>query len=352
MRLSSLLTKDRKKLPSAYLKDEGLRRAYVLYFLPSNIYKIHKPLAELYLHPNKPIEKERLRILDIGTGPGTAILGTIDFFSKRKQQPFLEFTAVDAVGENLREAERLFKDYNDPQKASLFTLKSAVEDLVTVIKGRYDLIIMSNLLNELASGDVDRILKRTSILKELGDRFLAPDGSFIIIEPALRETSRDLLAVRDGIAGHGFNIYSPCLSCEKCPALINPNDWCHEEVSWDPPSLIKEIDKLTGLRKDSMKMSYMVVRKDGLSLADMLSSHAYRVVSESLATKGKKEFYVCGSSRRRLITCLDKDQSSLNEAFQQLGRGDLISVESLRDEEKRLRVVKDTFVKSYSLDKL
>lgn len=78
-RLSNLLTRERETLPVAYLEDEGLRRAYALYFLPSNLYKIHTPLHELSLHPSSLLSKQRLRILDIGSGPGTAILGVMDF---------------------------------------------------------------------------------------------------------------------------------------------------------------------------------------------------------------------------------------------------------------------------------
>ena len=38
------------------------------------------------------------------------------------------------------------------------------------------------------------------------------------------------------------------------------------------PALVKEIDKLTGLRKDSLKFSYLVLRKDGLTLKDVCGS--------------------------------------------------------------------------------
>src|SRR3990172_9973492 len=107
-RLSTLLTRERETLPAAYLKDEGLRRAYIEYFLPSNLYKIHIPLKELSLHPSNLLSKERLRILDIGSGPGTAILGIMDFFSAKGKRPVLEFIAIDQVKESLRDSEALF----------------------------------------------------------------------------------------------------------------------------------------------------------------------------------------------------------------------------------------------------
>lgn len=342
-RLSALLTKDREALPAAYLKDEGLRKAYIHYFLPSNIYKIHIPLKELSLHPKKILSKEKLRILDIGSGPGTATLGVLEFFFMQKKSPFLEFTAVDPVAENLKDAEALFKD-RSPKEATLTTLKSSIEKIEPIIKGQFDIIILSNLLNEVAHSDAQRIAKRVAILKSLISRSLSADGSCIIIEPALRETCRDMLTVRDGLLEEGLRIYSPCLMGEKCPALDNPKDWCHEDIPWEPPAIVKEVDRLTGLRKDSLKFSYLVLRKDALSLTDICEEDSYRVVSEPLISKGKTEFYICGRGGRRLITRLDKDKTALNETFEGLKRGYIAAFDGLVDDGKRFRVGKDTSV--------
>ena len=44
LKLSKLLTKDRENLPAAYLKDAALRLAYLRYYLPSNMKKVHLAL--------------------------------------------------------------------------------------------------------------------------------------------------------------------------------------------------------------------------------------------------------------------------------------------------------------------
>src|SRR3990172_3757591 len=102
-RLSSLLTRERENLPDAYLKDKRLRQAYLLYFVPSNLAKIHLPLRELSLHPKGILSRERLRFLDIGSGPGTALLGVLEFFSQQEKRPLIQCTAIDQVGENLKD---------------------------------------------------------------------------------------------------------------------------------------------------------------------------------------------------------------------------------------------------------
>lgn len=344
-RLSSLLTRERENLPAAYLKDKSLRQAYLLYFVPSNLAKIHLPLRELSLHPRGILSRERLRFLDIGSGPGTALLGVLEFFSQQEKRPLVQCTAVDQVGENLKDAEDLFRSWRDKTgiDASLRTVKSEAGKAMDRLPGdRYDVIIFSNVMNELFHGDGDRIAKRSAFLKSILKRLLAPDGSCIIIEPALRETSREMLEAGQGLFEEGFHVYSPCLVNAKCPALVNPKDWCHEDVPWDPPEVVQEIDSRIGLRKDSLKFSYLVLRKDSLSLADVYGENAFRVVSEPLVSKGKIELYICGRGGRRLFVRLDKDRTPSNEEFENMRRSDIVVFEGIIDEGNRCKVTKAT----------
>jgi len=344
VRLSRLLTREREVLPDAYLRDERLRHAYRAYFLPSNLLKIHKPLKELSLHPQNLLLKEKLSIIDIGTGPGTAMLGLMDFFSRQDKRPRLEFLAVDQVAQNLREAEEMFTAVQQGKAldASLKTVQSTIENIHHLTPGDFDIIILSNVLNELFVHDEKKNEKRTDLLTSILRRFLADDGSCIIIEPALRETSRDLLMVRDSIIEQGFLVYSPCLREGKCPALENPKDWCHEEIHWEPTPLVQEIDRLTGLRKDALKFSYLILRNDRAALRDISGENSFRVVSEPLVSKGKREFYVCGADGRKLMTRLDKDATLLNEDYTRLERGQVVTFDRLVNEGERYKVTKDT----------
>jgi hypothetical protein len=125
---------------------------------------------------------------------------------------------------------------------------------------------------------------------------------------------------------------------------VNPKDWCHEDRHWDPPELVRELDAATGLRKDSLKFSYLILRNDSLSYADVCGTARYRVVSEPLASKGKLEFYFCGKEGRRLATRLDKDTSPANGPFERLRRGDVVRVQGMVIEERRFRITKESLV--------
>jgi len=346
VRLSTLLTRDRDILPITYLEDRALRRAYITYFLPANMYKVHIPFKELSLHPAGIFVKERLKILDLGSGPGTALIGILYFFAAQKECPYIEFTAVDPVVENLEEAEGLFKQTKEKTSvpASLLTIKGSIERIKSLPKGPFDVIVLSNVLGEIAHSHPDRIERRSRLLDRLLTGSLAGDGSCIIIEPALKETSRELLTVRDAMVDKGFHVYSPCLMDDPCPALTNPKDWCHEDIPWEPPYIIKEIDRLTGMRKDSLKFSYITLRKDQLSLRDICIDHPFRVVSNPLISKGKMEFYICGPGGRRLAVRLDKDETPSNKPFTDIRRGEIVSIHNMIDDGKRLKIGKETII--------
>lgn len=177
-RLSNLLTRERVTLPHHYLKDRGLREAYIAYYLPANMYKVFLPLRELSMHSAGILRKDKLRILDLGSGPGTAIHGVMDFFSTTADKPFLEFTAVDPVEENLRDAERLFRSFKEDTRvdASLLTLQSGIERTKSLPEGPFDIIILSNVLSEVFRPDCHNEPGLTQVHENQRDINVPPIG--------------------------------------------------------------------------------------------------------------------------------------------------------------------------------
>lgn len=197
----------------------------------------------------------------------------------------------------------------------------------------FDLIIVANCLNEIYAEAQDPIEMRTHLVTEALS-LLASHGTMMIIEPALRETSRALHQMRDRLLQEKHcTVFSPCLHDENCPALVNPTDWCHEERDWEPPIIIQEIDDQVGLIKDALKFSYLLLRKDGKTIAERRSD-VYRVVSELRELKGEKRAWLCNEQGRQEVGRQDRLASSENAAFDQWHRGAIVQIERIVRKEK------------------
>jgi hypothetical protein len=149
-----------------------------------------------------------------------------------------------------------------------------------------------------------------------------------VMEPALQETTRDLMQVRDDLLARGSGVVlAPCLHQEACPMLAaNKRDWCHTYLEWERPAWIEKIDRLAGIRKDYLKCSYLILGKGEI----LGSSHdTWRVVSGHLNSRGKSELLLCGPGGLPGLfrtTRLDRDRSEANRVFDEVQRGDLIQM--------------------------
>lgn len=331
-RLSTLFTVGREALHGDYLAEPALRRAYLLYFLPVNLAKVASLLQELPLLPARP-----LRILDLGSGPGAASLAVLDYLAKRGDpaQHGSEVVAVDRGRDALQDAKFLWthvsKSYQEPPACAFHPVTFDVErsgSRAPWKNGSYDLIILANSLNELFQHAADPIARRVKFLERLLEA-LAVDGTLMIVEPALRETTRALHQTRDRLMARGqATVYSPCLHERPCPALVHPGDWCHEERPWSPPAMVRELDRGVGFIKDALKFSYLLLRKDGRTIVER-NPAVYRVVSEVMVMKGEQRAWLCNETGRPLVGRLDKERSEANAAFDAWHRGAIVRVDQI-----------------------
>ena len=339
-RLSEIYTRRRDLLPEGILEAKELRQAYLTYYLPASLFKLKAILNEIWCHPlSREFLTQDLRVLDLGCGPGTGSLGILDL-AVDSDAPFksLEFVAVDQLAANLRDAQSLFTRYAEHLHHTGWSvsckLRTEEADLTRPLKldgSTFNFVILGNVINELFPGERDRLKRCSSVVSSVADRWLSPRGFVILIEPALRETSRDLLQVRDHLlTSTDLKVYSPCVHNLPCPALCSRNgsDWCHEDRAWTSHDILRQIDVLAGNRKDSLKFSYVVLSKMGLSIKDVVTpsverspyrdagsdpeghkTEIWRVVSERLEEKGKSLAFFCGAPGRWKVTRLNKDAS-------------------------------------------
>jgi len=338
--LSRLFTTTRATLPPRYLNDPAHASAYLSYFLPVNVSKVQVLLDELPEDSGTDTPDRPMAVLDLGCGPGTGALALLDWLWHRSPEraKSVSVLAADASQEPLRDAERLWDAYCQEVGISTSGLRCVEGNLEHPLKGNlgkqivrggpYDLIMMANCLNELFPASVDPPAERAAVVGKLLP-FLAPHGTIMIVEPALRQTARALHHVRNHLLKQGLcTVYSPCLHEGACPALDHPDDWCHEERPWQTPPAIAAIDRDVGFIKDALKFSYLLLRTDGRTIVPR-SPQTFRVVSELRELKGEKRAWLCNETGRPEVGRLDRKASPHNASVDSWHRGAIVQIERI-----------------------
>jgi len=268
--------------------------AYLLWWWPQTYLKMQAALR-LAPIPRGP------RILDVGSGPAPAALA-----------------ALDSLG-----GEAVCFDVSEPALAEARALGIA-RTARELPRESFDLTLAANLLSELE--DPAAFVRKLT-------------GTVVIVEPALRETGRALLGIRDALLREGWFAAAPCLMQQPCPALASPRDWCTVEVRWTPPRYFVQLADATGLRADQMlSFAPLVLTR----VPPAVEPQTWRVVGVAPPEKGKKRVWICGADGRMPLVRLDRDARPHNAAFDELRRGDRIRLSGTRQRGDGLRLDPDS----------
>ena len=251
-------------------------------------------------------------MLDLGSGPAPASFALLDAGATG-------VLAVDRSGPALALATKLA----GKRGVSLPTQRWKPD--APLPPGKFSIIVAQHLLNELWQGD-EALEHRSALCRELLGR-LEPHGTLLLVEPALRDTSRELLQLRDVLVGEGIAVRAPCLFRGGCQALDRPGDWCHAERDWNPPPIVLELAQAAGLRKERLKMSYLALAPPGEPWAEPPPGRVFRIVSEPLQGKGRQRDMACGPEGRMGLALQDKHVTDANRHFEDLQRGEVLNVE-------------------------
>src|SRR5258708_1037010 len=189
-----------------------------------------------------------LRVLDVGAGLGAMTWGVLGARAAAGGAGPVEATWIDADAEALEIGMDLVRERARRSTAGPELRVTPVHARVTggLLEGltgragaRFDLVLVGHLLSEMdgASDAAPRAAAHGAWLRLLLERHVAPDGSLVVVEPALRDRSRHLHRVRDAVvASGGASVLAPCTHAFPCPALATEGDWCHEDLSVDLPA--------------------------------------------------------------------------------------------------------------------
>jgi SAM-dependent methyltransferase len=285
-----------------------------------------------------------MSVLDIGAGFGATTWGVVRALEAAGGTGIADVTWIDSDARALEVAAAIARGREGRGAIAVRgkTLHRAAAALGAFDDlPRFDLVLAGQVLSELDVGAPDdaRVERHAKLLAAWLDRRVEAHGSLVVVEPALRDRSRHLHRVRDALVASGATVFAPCLHAAPCPALARETDWCHEDLEVDLPPWLVPVARAAGLRREGLTFSYLVLRKDGATLASSFaipaSATRLRVVSGAIPTKGKLEAFLCGELDRdgaRIVARartmrLDRDGSPANAAWDTLARGDVLTVD-------------------------
>ena len=215
------------------MSDKNLFGAYLLYYFPISYLQIQSIIGSVQNEFEKIAEAktEKIRILEIGSGPAPGTTAIIDRIRKLNENAKIEVVLLDSSKNALEIAKKVIQ--TDFENVSVETHVTDLENekILSKIGSGFSVILLSHVLNELWKNNGDKIPLRLEFLSKaknlLNSENASKNALLILNEPALLESSRNLMKVRDAILKSedfsNLDLISPCphsLS-KSCPALSN-----------------------------------------------------------------------------------------------------------------------------------
>jgi hypothetical protein len=372
--LSDKFTEGRDQFRAGYFNHQKFRSSYLLYFLPLQAAKFlllmdqHKDQVSAIIAEGK--KKGKIRIADVGAGPGTASIALLLYLLGHHQNDIpneIEFVWCDENEKMMEDGLKLLQELcrNFRPLEGKVTVKLHVGDWKRhrfLENEAYDWTLFGHVLNEGKSfHQTDQL---TDLLREWVER--SGVGGVLFVEPSFRASSQLLGKIRDQLLkvtpakrpdeakdpvleneldeiheDEGFlenaefeekvnratlkktpdlpiGVIGPCLHEGKCP-LANGKDWCHFSVRAETPGKWFEFfSKGLSSQKEWIKYTYLWLRANPPKRKN-LDPMLRLVLTDSLTKnpKGPQMFLLCEADRPRRISL---------PRTERVRRGDLIKL--------------------------
>ncbi|WP_296827061.1 class I SAM-dependent methyltransferase [Treponema sp.] len=346
LRLQRGLTGKRELAGAGYMQENDLLGAYLLYYWPVTFLQVHHAF-ETACNSNKITFSGQVQLLDLGCGPGPAGISLCNELKKLGVKK-ISVTLTDYSSKALNLAKKIY-EANLPG-VNVETKILNFEEIGKTTSGlekKYDLVIMSHALNELWKNQKDAQKKRLEFLEETV-KYLLPDGILFLMEPALLNTSRSLIELRNMLVEKGMSVISPCSKSYQCPVIkAGENITCHGEYALKNAPLIMDLARRAKLDRNSVKMTYFMF-KNSPDLHSDEGENLYTVVSEGMLNKsGRIRFLLCDGKSRIPCSAKKDDSHARETGFFKLKRYDkieLINPEIRGDNKDAYGISKETAV--------
>ena len=257
--------------------------AYLATRLPATYAAVRTALGEL--HARAAFEPASL--LDLGSGPGTAIWAAAELWPSLRRA-----TAIEPEAAMVRLGRELAA-----HSASLPEVEWVGDVLPRAVPaGPFDLVTLGYVLGEL-DGDA-----RAATI----DRAWAAAAAVVVVEPGTPAGYRRVLAARDQLLDAGGTVIAPCPHDRACP-LAGTDDWCHFAVRVVRSSTHR-LAKDAQLGHEDEKFSYVVVARAPAPQA------AARILRHPQLHRGHVVLELCAPEGLRTETVSKRDGDRYRQA--------------------------------------
>jgi len=232
-------------------------------------------------------------ILDLGSGPGTALWAAAAAFPDVASFRAVEHDAsLITVGRRL--ASRDSRLANATWSNESLRVNSRFES--------HDVVVLSYALNELLDA-----------LAVIRAAWAAANVALIIVEPGTPAAFANVVRARDWLIGEGAQIAAPCPHHNACPLAVR-NDWCHFTVRLERSAEHRRV-KQGELGYEDEKFSYMIASKVPVKQPQA------RIVRHSMKHPGHVKLTLCTSNDLQQET-ITKSEKQLYRAARKAEWGD------------------------------
>lgn len=225
------------RFSSPAIRTQAHRAAYLAVRMPATFAANLNVFSELHrLAPEVEIKS----ILDLGSGPGTAVHAAAEIFPSLTQATLLEMDSnMIAVGKSIA---------GNSSHPALRNSNWLQQDLAQgAACAKHDLVVISYALGELPPAAAARTALQAW---ECAGKFLA------LIEPGTRRGFSTIHEARSALIAAGGQLLAPCPHAGECP-MAAAGDWCHFAQRLERTSLHRQI-KSGALGHEDEKFSYVV----------------------------------------------------------------------------------------------
>jgi ribosomal protein RSM22 (predicted rRNA methylase) len=277
------------KKGESFITKDSHRLAYLSARFPATFAAVSKVLFEITRRfPSFDCQS----LLDLGSGPGTAIFAALEAFPRiKKITAFEKDKALTTIGSRL-------SDYSiDWQNIDL----EKVEALPP-----HDLILFSYSVGELSEKGRDRIIQLASASAKM----------VVVIEPGTPAGFERIRKVRADLISLGNEMVAPCPHTLACP--MPKDDWCHFAVRLERSSLHRQI-KQASLNYEDEKFTYVAVTKQAIPMPES------RILRHPQKRSGHINLSLCTKSNGLQERTVSKRTPELYKVAKDLEWGDIFT---------------------------